>query len=73
MDSFETPPREFYQSKLKIVRLNPLTIDPGTKFLLAGIQLGGNFNMIPVRLEYDGVAVDFINDFEVENDNNLST
>jgi hypothetical protein len=61
--------------KLRFIRLNPLTLEGGFKGLGGIIQLSnGNYNMFPVRAEFyndetgEATPVEFINDFEVDND-----
>lgn len=62
--------------KLRLVRLNPLTLDPGATFLMGARQMvDGVFTQFPVRLEQlDPVSqswepVEFTNEFQSNEDN----
>lgn len=59
--------------KLRLKRVNPLTLDPGEKVLMGAIQLtkGGSINTFPVKVyqvdEYGTeVPVEIDNDFDLE-------
>lgn len=58
--------------KLKLKRVNPLTLDPGAKVMMGAVQLtaGSMINMFPVRVYLvaeDGVETEL----EIENDFNM--
>ncbi len=55
MDSFEMPASAGMVRKveLRLVRVNPLTLDPGALVLMGARQLeNGTINQFPVHLEY---------------------
>lgn len=61
-------------SDFKLVRLNPLTLDPGQLSIMAAVSLDGlRISQFPCRLEFRGVPIEFVNDFEVKYDNDNGT
>lgn len=66
--------------KLRLVRLNPLTLDPGGFYLMGARNIDGlKINQFPVRLEYhpddaynedDWKPVEFVNEFAQPNEDN---
>lgn len=65
--------------KLRLVRLNPLTLDPGGFYLMAARNLDGNrINQFPARLEvevwegedWSWQPVEFVNEFAQSDEDN---
>lgn len=53
MDSFDMPVSAFTIKAIRLVRVNPLTLDPGALILMGARQLeGGKINQFPCYLEY---------------------